>query len=197
MHAKTAGVKRWRPLLNPGLAALLLLQGYVVAQLVRPARAGEEAGTWILLGLGDRVSEVSGVDSLGAQVALTLAWQGREPTVVLAFHSQCGHCATVGPSWTRWIQASPSRRVVLMAREAPAAALAFVHHHALQGDLVAVPEAIPGSPEWALTMRTPTIFVVDAEGQIIFVGHGSEVAAVDSVLSAAAGEFAGVEAGVP
>ena len=106
-----------------------------------------------------------------------------EPTVLLVFDSQCPHCRAVAPAWKAWIGAAPpGLRVVGVSTEAPETAAAFARDQGWGVEVWRV-EARTGSPEHALTSRTPWVFVLDGEGRILKEGNGSRLAELTSGVS--------------
>jgi hypothetical protein len=134
-----------------------------------------------------------GADSLGALFgAVELIGAGGEvttlasgqPTIVLVFHSACGHCRTVAPDWADWLATRDSTiRVVAVSREPYESALAYADEFGWQVD-VRVTE-----PAWlmpranVMTARTPWVYGLDSTGRVVAAAHGSEVRTIASALS--------------
>jgi hypothetical protein len=158
-----------------GLALLALAQVLVFGNRWR--NRDEPADSW--LHVGDDVSALRFRTPSGRPGSLA----GGEPTVLLIFDSQCPHCREVAPAWKDWIGEAPrGLRVVGVSTEPPETAEAFTREQGWGVEVWRV-EARTGSPEHALTSRTPWVFVLDGEGRILKEGHGSRLAELTSGVS--------------
>ena len=167
-----------------GLAILAVTQMAVLG--FRQGSGGVPSGSW--LRLGDNVAAVRASDSLGRESPLVTG----EPTLLLVFHSECGHCRNVAPIWRDWIEASgPAFRTVAVSSEPLEPAQAFVTEHKWDAEIRTVAAGRLGGWEHALTSRTPWVFVIDEAGVILAEGHGSRIAELGAVLVDARQELQG------
>jgi thiol-disulfide isomerase/thioredoxin len=158
-----------------GLALLALGQLLVFGHRWRN-RDGP-ADSW--LHAGDDVSTLQFRTPSGRSVSTA----GGGTMVLLIFDSQCPHCRAVAPAWQAWIEeVPPGLRVVGVSTEPPETAQAFAQEQGWGVEVWQV-EARTGSPEHALTSRTPWVFLLDGQGRILKEGHGSRLAELTSGVS--------------
>jgi hypothetical protein len=176
LHGGTMKRRLSKDTLLFGLALLGMAQVLVFGNKWRSL--GEPGGAW--LQAGDDVSGLHLRDAAGGPAPVASG----ERTVLLVFDSQCAHCLTVAPAWRAWIGAAPpGLRVIAVSTEPTEAAEAFVEKQAWGVEDVWRVEGRNGSPEHALTSRTPWVFVLDGEGRILGEGHGSRLAELTEGLS--------------
>jgi hypothetical protein len=160
-----------------GLALLAAVQLAVLGS--RQGSAGAAPGTW--LGVGDSVAQIRVLDSTGREFSLATG----EPTLLLVFDSQCGHCQTVAPVWRGWIRASGSGlSLIAVSSEPLASAQDFVAEHGWAVEVRTVEAGRLGSRGHALTGRIPWVFAVDGAGVIVAEGHGRRIAELAAALIA-------------
>jgi thiol-disulfide isomerase/thioredoxin len=160
------------------LAGLVLLALIQVALIGRRTLGADAGGQWLVA--GDDVGGVSGLDSLGIDRPLAPG----QPTLLLVFHSECGHCRRVAPAWTEWLRThTESTRVVAVSREATAPAMEFVRTHSWGVDIRTVDASELGGAAHALTARTPWVFVIDADGRVIAEGHGDRLVELGALVA--------------
>jgi hypothetical protein len=106
------------------------------------------------------------------------------PTLVMAFHSECAHCATVAPAWREWLESTstPSLRVLGLVREPLETAQAYAHQHGWSLEIVRVPDD-PMAEGFRLVTRTPWLILLDADGVVRFEGHGSKLDELEPLLA--------------
>ncbi len=164
--------------------AVLGLSLLAVAQLAalgfRQAQGRQPVGGG--LGVGDDVSEVLSRDESDRPVPLAT---GR-PTLLLVFHSECGHCARVAPVWQDWLEDHRRDvRALAVSSESLESARAYVAEHHWGTEIRTVSAAQLGGAGHALTSRTPWLFVIDTAGVILAEGHGSRIVELGAILLAA------------
>lgn len=131
------------------------------------------------LQVGDTLSEVRAFDSVGKATALA----GGVPTVLLVFHSECGHCESVAPLWKAWTGASrPDVRAVAVSSESMDSARAFAEKHEWDVEVWTVDADRVGGLEHALTSRAPWVFILDRAGVVLAEGHGNSIAELGTVV---------------
>ena len=157
-----------REILLPGLALLAVLQLAVMA--TGGSLSPRLSSAWIQV--GDTLSMVRATDAHGAPVSPTTG----EPTVLLVFRSDCGHCQEVAPLWRDWIgSAGRSYRVFALTADPIETASAFVTQYGLDAQVVTVDGRFGRGEAHFLLARTPWVFLLDGEGVIQAQGHGSQI----------------------
>ena len=169
---------------------VLALGLLAVAQLVvlgfRLESRDAPSGSWFQV--GDTLSGIRAFDSSGQEASLV----GGDPTVVLVFHSECGHCEDVAPLWRAWKTASgPDFRTVAISSEPLKSAKAYAAQHEWDAGVWTVEAGRLGGLEHGLTSRTPWIFVLDETGVILAEGHGRRIVELVAVLGAETREVSG------
>ena len=106
---------------------------------------------------------------------------------MLAYDAECAHSARVAAAWEEWLSQAHPARVVALAKDPPDSAMAYRDRHRWRVEVLAVPRPVHGTPEQVLLRRTPWLFVFDSNGILRLEAHGSELAAVDSLISGTAG----------
>lgn len=166
------------------LWTMFALQVLVLLVLVGKRASTEVPPPALTLTIGDTVPALVGLDSAGRPDTVALAGN-RSSTAILAFSSTCVFCDEVAPQWRAWLQARlPNVDPLLLAREAESTADAYRHRQQWTARLLVVPQATRATIEGFLTSRTPWLFVFDASGRLVHMGHGSEVDRVDSLAAA-------------
>jgi len=138
---------------------------------------------------GDYLPTLSGkFIAAGSSVSVDKNIRGAEGSrmlLVLAFNSTCAHCETVAPVWAEALKGLPPGVAVLgVTADAPTDAMEYRQRHVWSLDLLAVPQALLGSPERRLVMRTPWLFVVEPSGRIRTATHGAKLNSVLASLGA-------------
>ena len=158
------------------LAAVAVIQGTALVALMARDTAAE-------LPEGYFLGDVRVVDAAGEVRSIAAA---AEPTLVLVFHSECVHCATIAPEWARRLaEAPPGLRIVAVSREPHAVASSYARTHGWQVEVLSLEDPEPdfGSPAFELTKRTPWIYGLDASGRIQATGKGAAFARVAAELT--------------
>lgn len=158
--------------LRIGLSALAIVQiGVLVAWRGGPLYPGPSDG------LGRTFDSIELLAGAGTQ---PLVSQG--PTIVLVFHSKCGHCRVVAPLWAEWLKTKRTDlRVVAVSRESLAEAVAYARLHEWDVEVGVTSAGRRFPRDRALTARTPWVFGVDARGVVVASAHGSHL---DTVVQA-------------
>lgn len=168
---------------NWALWGLVLLAAVQVALVVTRSRA-PEPGIAVpppFLAVGDSPGEASVTDALDEVKALVDGAESMH-TLVLAFHSECAHCATVAPAWAEWLRdREVGVRVVGVSREPVETSAAYAAENGWDLDVVRVSEDFQ-TLGGRLVMRTPWLFVLDPDGTIVYEGHGSRLDELSEVL---------------
>ena len=171
---------------------VLALGLLAVAQLVVLGfrlESRDASGSWFQV--GDTLSGIRAFDSSGQEASLV----GGDPTVVLVFHSECGHCEDVAPlwrDWRDWTTASGSDfRTVAISSEPLKSAKAYAAQHEWDAEVWTVEAGGLGGLGHGLTGRTPWIFVLDEMGVILAEGHGRRIVELVAVLGAETQEVSG------
>ena len=160
-----------------------LLGGLVLLAVVQLALLGATAGSsnesrW--LGPGDNLGSIPVADANGVSRSLATG----SPTLVLVFHSECGHCQRVAPAWREWLdEHRDETRILSISSEDASSAQAYVAGHAWRVDTWTVTSPKIGSPAHALTSRTPWLFLVDPDGVVIAEGHGDEIDEIGRLMT--------------
>ena len=131
---------------------------------------------------GDTLSWIDGLNANGSPVHLSLSTASR-PLVVLAFDSECTHCETVAPAWKEWLDRDHGADLVAVSRNAPGVAVRYGERHGWRVRVVADAASQNSAASARLLDRTPWIYLLDIGGEILFEGHGSRTAEVDSILA--------------
>ncbi len=167
------------------LLGLVLLAALQVALIVTRARAPESdvAAPPQFLAVGDVPGEVLVLNAGGESRPLVSRGEAL-PTLVLAFHSECAHCATVAPAWAEWLRGQDFElRVLGVSREPVETSTAYARGNGWDVDVVQVPDDFT-APGGRLVMRTPWLFLLDPEGVIVFEAHGSRLDELTAALEA-------------
>jgi hypothetical protein len=106
------------------------------------------------------------------------------PTLLMAFHSECAHCATVAPAWREWLESrsTSSLRILGLAREPLESARAYARQHGWSLEIARVSDD-PTAEGFRLVTRTPWLILLDADGVVRFEGHGSKLDELESLLA--------------
>ena len=158
-----------------GLVLLAVIQAVVLSLR---ADSGLTAGTpWFTV--GDTLADLRPLDSEGRPASLA----GGTHTLLLVFHSECGHCREVAPLWRAWTGTSwGDVRVVAVSSEEPAAAQAYAADQDWNAEVWTVAASRLGGPGHTLTSRTPWVFVLDPAGVILAEGQGARIAELTAIL---------------
>ena len=160
------------------VGALAMLALAQLAVLGYRSATAAPTGRWI--SVVDDLSAIQVTDTRGLQRSLASG----EPSLVLVFHSECGHCARVAPEWRDWLdQAGPSRRALALSSESMVSARAYAQEKGWDVPVVTVDAGRLGSPAHALTSRTPWVFALDRDGRVLAEGHGIRLDEIAAALS--------------
>ncbi len=99
---------------------------------------------------------------------------GGDTLTVLAFHSGCPFCDSIGALWRDWMRVG-RHRVIALTREPLDSALAYARAQewdCLVGTLVHGGDSLRLG--W-MTSRTPWFFSFGPDGRLVRAGHGEEV----------------------
>ena len=142
-------------------------------------------GPW--LQAGDSLSKVRALGSAGQKVSMATG----EPTLLLVFNSDCGYCEDVAPLWKAWTTVPrQGLRAIAISSEPIPSAYQYALGHGWNAEVWTVVADILDVFGYALTRRTPWVFLLDGEGMILAEGHGSRIAEI-------AGNTADMPQGVP
>lgn len=156
-----------------GLVALAILQ-FAVLTTVRgePGQVPIDGTDLSSVGIQSATGEEGTVASFG------------EATLLLVFHSDCSYCRVVAPEWAAWLKSSrPDVRIVAASREPYADAQAYADEHGWGVDVVSIPSENLGTLSHEVTRRTPWVFALSRDGQVVTSAHGGELATVAAALS--------------
>lgn len=167
-----------------GLAVLLVAQLFLLSSR-RSATDQAPLPSPSFVGLGDTLATGWLESAEGAGIAL--GYGTHEPTVLLVFHSECGHCRTVAPQWADWLLSPPhGARVMAVSEEEHRTATEYAE--AARWNVEVRRLSSVASPYSPLAMRTPWLFLLDDQGIVTFHGHGDQLEALDRALSQLLGE---------
>ena len=100
-------------------------------------------------------------------------------TLILVFHSRCGHCSEVAPLWAGWITETGSDWDVFAVSAEPLdSAEAFAKKQGWPVEIAGVDASLAH----ALTARTPWVYVVDEGGVVLSEGYGGRIAEITEGL---------------
>ena len=161
------------------VGALVLLAVVQVGLLAMAfTSAGDGAVAWFRK--GDSLAGIELRDRDGVRRSLAT---GR-PTLVLVFHSECGHCARVAPDWRDWLERHESGvSVVALSSESPEEANRYSSDHGWGVDAWTVAGIGLGSRAHAITARTPWLFAVDGDGVVIDAAHGWDIERIGGLVA--------------
>lgn len=163
--------------LTVGLGILMLAQVGLIAY----SRAATAVTPGDRPTLGDDIGRLAVTDIEGR--TSPLAGDASEPTLLMVFHSECGHCTTVAPAWRDWLdRRREGVRVLALSREPIESAVAYASDMGWHAPVASVTVAELGGPEHGLTSRTPWLFLIDASGEVLFEAQGAGLEALDAAL---------------
>jgi hypothetical protein len=135
--------------------------------------------------VGDSVADVSIVGGGGA--GSTLPERGTVVSVVLAFSSECMHCATVAPAWAEWMRRPHAGvRVLAVSPEPLDEAQDYATRWAWSAEVASTRLEVLTDQARRLTSRTPWLFLIDAAGRVLFEAHGARLSDLDRAIQNAA-----------
>lgn len=103
--------------------------------------------------------------------------------LVLVFDPGCVHSRRIAHAWREWLEGVGAGTDVLALSAAdPSESAEHAKDSGWSVPVVSVDAGVPGSPEQALTKRTPWVFALDADGTILAEGHGASISEVAAVL---------------
>ena len=142
------------------LAGLLVFQLLVLG--LREGVGRGYAADWLRVGDTLAGVQIRGPD--GQEGPLVRAG-GR---VLLVFHPDCTHCASVAPIWATWLSKNgASAKVLALASASLAPAQAFAQEQGWQVEVAVVDTSGARDFGFALTRRSPWVFVLDETGGIL------------------------------
>lgn len=132
---------------------------------------------------GDRLGNVT-VILAGDRSEPLVGPSAERATLVMAFHSECAHCATVAPAWQEWLEAraTSSLRILGLSREPLEGAQAYARQHGWPLEIASVPDD-PTAEGFRLVTRTPWLILLDADGVVRFEGHGDKLDELEPLLA--------------
>lgn len=168
------------------LTALLALVFIQAAHLVgRLSPASETRRPTLDLVVGDSVDVLPTLDVQGQPS--TYRPPTDQPTLILAYHSECGHSLRVMPRWKDWIDAGSWRnRVTLLAVTSEVYPIG--EHHLVRNGLAiksVTLETQRGGLPAQLAKKTPWIYAITSTGVVVYEGHGDEIEQAFRALAAA------------
>lgn len=140
-------------------SAIVLLTGLALAQVIQR-------------GVRDEVSSDTSPPVEGLAESWELLGAPAQGAVVLAFHPECEHSVAISRDWAQWIGAlsDDGTEVIVLTRADPE--LAEIHR-ARVGWAIPVESVEQGSPLAGMAGRTPWIYVLNRDGELVFQGHGN------------------------
>ena len=132
---------------------------------------------------GDRVGDVT-VILAGDRSEPLVDPSADRPTLLMAFHSECAHCATVAPVWQEWLESRSTSglRILGLSRGPPEPAEAYARQHGWPLEIALVPDD-PTAEGFRLVTRTPWLILLDADGVVRFEGHGAKLEELEPLLA--------------
>jgi thiol-disulfide isomerase/thioredoxin len=114
-------------------------------------------------------------------------------TVLLVFHSRCGHCLETAPIWAEWSsEPHPNFRVMGISSEPHDSARAYAAEQGWSFEIGPPETWVDPGVAAGLVRRTPWVFVVDESGVILAEGHGSRIGELIQGMDRTAGAEAGL-----
>jgi len=171
---------RWASRRPPRSVVVVALAAVAVVQAIGMVyiRANSN-GPAPFVQVGYDVSDLSLRDSRGALQALGAG----QPTLLLVFDPDCAHSRRVATLWSDWLEGSAHEGYRIIAISAGPMATDYLRER--QWPVVAT-SAEPVNH--AIAKRTPWVFAVDGQGQVVADGHGRHLAEVAQSLLSAGGE---------
>jgi len=183
---------RWDRILITGLVLLLVAQGATLllrdtpsTQFLISPLAGLEAG---FVSTGSPVPELTRVTEAGATEPFSLVGNPGELTVLMVFSETCAHADLVKDSWGRWMtdqQGAPGLRILPVSGDQPASARQYAAANGWPVRPISLSLADLTTPGVRILNRTPWLFLLDSDGQVLYDGHGSELGWLDDAITAA------------
>lgn len=160
-----------------GLATIALVQaGMLVVSAGAPAITPGTRPT-----VGDVVGALAAAPAVGQPVAF--ASQSSEPTLLMVFHSECGHCKRVAPAWRDWLERDhDGLRILAVTTEPAEVGVAYAREHGWRVTAASVSIGELGSTAHGLMSRTPWLFLLDGDGVIRFEAQGANLDALDAAI---------------
>jgi len=183
---------RWDRILVTGLVLLLIAQGVALLQREAPTTqflitplASLDPG---FVTTGSPVPELTRVTESGATEAFSLAGNPGELTVLMVFSESCAHADLVKGSWGRWMtdqQGTPGLRIIPVSGDQPASARRYGEANGWPVQPISLSLADLTAPGIRVLNRTPWVFLLDSNGQVLYDGHGDELGWLDDAVTAA------------
>lgn len=171
----------WKRVVGALLACLALAQVGVLWRQVS-VRSFPSSSPAVILAPGDTVRSLRVQFENGRRGRYRLDVPDHQWTVVLSFRSDCAPSRLAAPLWRQWLTSPKPLRVVAVTRDSLPTALAYRGREGWPVQLLSVHGARRGSREHSLVTRTPWLFLIDPDGVVRYQGHGSTLAALDSVI---------------
>lgn len=156
----------WKGVVLASLTMLAIGQSVVVAR--RALRLDPPVG------VGDDVSDLVIRDSGGEMIALGA---GQE-TLLLVFDPDCAHSARVADAWASWLADDDSRRprTIAVSPGPLSASVRYAQDMHWDVRVGSVAPSEDAADENTLTARTPWVFAIGDDGQVVAEGHGARLA---------------------
>lgn len=161
-----------------GIVVATLLLGLIIqsVQLASHWSAPEGMPLPFEWTVGDTLAQLVGVGGDGQAAALDIRTDSQAVTVIYAFYSECVFCHDVAPAWSAHFRA-PTGGIqrVAVTRDPPELAVPYAERFQWDVDIVSIPQVTLSDRVYALTVRTPWLFVFDRWGVLRLEGHGSQL----------------------
>ena len=172
---------------GPRIGALTLLTVLAIGQLVTLGhRAKRPEMLAPAVAVGDDLSSVVIKDSGGETIELAAGYE----TLLLVFDPDCPHTTRVADAWASWLdeEESEAHRTIAVSSGAPATVARNVLVKRWNVRVGAVEPGADGKGAHALMKRTPWVFVVGSDGEVVAEGHGVRLAELAQILRAGSGQ---------
>lgn len=133
--------------------------------------------------VGDDLSPLVIRDSGGETIELGAGHR----TLLLVFDPDCPHTDRVAEAWAAWLdeEESEAHRTIAVSSGAPAAVAQYVRDKRWNVRVGTVEPAEDGKSDHVLMKRTPWVFVVGGDGEVVAEGHGIRLAEVAQIIRTA------------
>lgn len=172
--------RRTLPVLTALLVFTALAQAAVLSWRHRPLQA--EAAP-VQIARGDVLEVLTALDTLGAEVDLSLRNGDLTGTLFLVFNSECPYTADVLPLWDEWLAASRGVKVKVIGitPDPPDVAAKYRRENGWDIEVLSIREGDPVGE--ALVSRTPWLIYFSAAGELQFSDHGNTIGTTDSLMA--------------
>lgn len=133
----------------------------------------------------ERIERLSGKNDVGRDTVIHLSDQAnaKRIAVLLSFKHDCAWCTYYAPVWAEWldqISENPNVQVIGITRDDWETGVAYAAEQDWKAmEILSVRHRPSNSIERRLTIRTPWLTVVAADGSLLYTGHGSDVDAIE------------------